>query len=90
MREKLHPYFHLGGFLGAVLGFIVAMVYQTWVITYMGKEGWSEYTPLFWKEIYDYPVWFTVGVVLIFYIISLVFVSKLLAFADKQEAQKAS
>jgi hypothetical protein len=82
-----------GGFFGFVLGLIVAKVYSGWAIIYRldgtgfsGVDGWRSgilRTPL-WVRATDYPMTFTIIVVLLFVIIGVLF-TKYLINRNKSE-----
>lgn len=74
MKTKIHAYYYLGGLIGLVLGYLIAKVYQIWVVVYLERDSRIEIFPLFWNVIYNKPALFTFWVVLVFIVICTVFV----------------
>jgi hypothetical protein len=85
MKNKAHPYYYLGGFIGLILGYIIAKIYQIWVIVYLSMDDLRiNVLPIFKDVIIDNPALFTFGVVLVFVVIGVTFVRILLSASEKR------
>lgn len=79
-----HPYYYLGGLIGLVLGYIIAKIYQIWVVVYLGSDASIGVLPMFWKTATTNPALHTFGVVLVFMIIGILFARILFSVAEKK------
>ncbi len=86
MKNKIHPYYYLGGLIGLVLGYIVAKLYQIWVIVDLERDVRFGVLPMFWEIATTKPALFTFWVVLVYIIIGIVFV-KILLSASKMKIE---
>jgi hypothetical protein len=85
MKNKAHPYYYFGGFIGLILGYIIAKIYQIWVIVYLSMDDLRiNVLPIFKDVIIDNPALFTFGVVLVFVVIGVTFVRILLSASEKR------
>ncbi|MDQ0878282.1 putative membrane protein [Paenibacillus sp. V4I3] len=85
MAERIHPYYYLGGFVGLVVGYIVAKIYEIWVIVDLEREIHHGPIPMFFEISTTKPALFTFIVVLIFIVIGLLFVGILRNATNKEE-----
>ncbi|MDQ0877857.1 hypothetical protein QFZ77_006516 [Paenibacillus sp. V4I3] len=59
MAERIHPYYYLGGLVGLVVGYIVAKIYEIWVIVDLEREIHHGPIPMFFEISTTKPALFT-------------------------------
>lgn len=91
MEKKIHPYYnyghpnyYLGGLIGLVTGYILAKIYQIWVVVYLGNDVSIGVLPMFWKTATTNPALLTFGVAFVFMFIGILFVRILFSVSEKK------